>query len=728
MPRLLIVSNRLPVSVRVERGALALTRSSGGLAAAMRGPHERFDALWVGWPGNVANFTPEQREEVESALARMRAVPVHVGAAEQHRFYDGFSNGVLWPLFHYLLDKVNVDAQLDWEAYRSVNERFAEVVAARYTPGDAIWVHDYQLMLLPALLRARFPAARIGFFLHVPFPSSEVFRILPWREHILRGLLGADVVGFHTAAYRRNFASSVARVLELDLDPEEETIEHEGRRIALGVHPISIDTAEIARLASLPSVQEEAARIRADARGRKIVLGIDRLDYTKGIPRRLLAIERLLEREPEMREKVRFIQLAVPSREKASAYAECQRLVHEMVGRTNGRYGTPHVMPIHYIHRSLPMEQVVALYAAADAMLVTPLRDGMNLVAKEYVAARTGDDGVLILSEFAGAAAELSEAISVNPYDIDAVASAVKHAVTMPASEQKVRMAALRRRVAAHDVHVWAQSFLDDLDRAAARKPAEASEPRRPDVPASVLERVQHAPRRVWILDYDGTLVPFASMPELAAPDDELLSLLGVLSERDRVHVVSGRLRADLERWFGALPLDLHAEHGFWSRSRGSREWIPLEPGAAAWKGEIRAVLEDITRRTPGSFVEEKAVSLAWHYRRADAELAGEHARELRARVAERLPMDALEILGGAKVLEIRPRGVHKGRVVPGILADAPASAAVIAIGDDRTDEDIFAALPPSAHTIHVGTQTSRAAYRLPDPRAVRRLLRSIHA
>ncbi|WP_434047717.1 MULTISPECIES: bifunctional alpha,alpha-trehalose-phosphate synthase (UDP-forming)/trehalose-phosphatase [Sorangium] len=727
MARLLIVSNRLPISVRVDRGALCLTRSSGGLAAAMRGPHERMCAVWIGWPGSVAGLTPEQRQDADAALAGIRAVPVHLGATEQHRFYDGFSNGVLWPLFHYLLDKVNLDAELDWEAYQRVNERFADAVAEQYAPGDMIWVHDYQLMLLPALLRRRLPGAQIGFFLHVPFPSAEVFRILPWREQIVRGLLGADLLGFHTAGYRKNFAASAAHVL--DLDPDEAAIEHDGRRVALGVHPISVDAAEVARIAAHPAVREEAARIRAEARGRKIVLGIDRLDYTKGIPRRLLAIERFLEREPELRDNVRFIQLAVPTREMAGAYADFRRIVHEMVGRINGQHGTTQATPIHYIHRSLPLEQVVALYVAADVMLVTPLRDGMNLVAKEYVAARVDDDGALILSEFAGAASELAEAIAVNPYDIGSVAAAVKRALTMPAAEQRTRMAALRRRVDTSDVHAWAQSFLDDLDRAAApASEAAGAVSARREVPESVVERVRQAPQRVWILDYDGTLVPFAPMPDLAAPDEELLALLRALSERDRVHVVSGRRRADIERWFGALPLHLHAEHGFWSRPVACDDWVPLASDAAAWKGEVRDLLEDFTRRTPGSFIEEKTVTLAWHYRTVEPELAGEHVRALRARLAERVAADALELLGGAKVLEIRPRGVHKGRVVPLILDAVPARAEVIAIGDDRTDEDIFAALPPSACTIHVGNNSSRAAYRLPDAGAVRNLLRSIQA
>jgi alpha,alpha-trehalose-phosphate synthase [UDP-forming] len=383
-----------------------------------------------------------------------------------------------------------------------VNERFADAIVARYRPGDRVWIHDYQLTLVPAMLRRRIPDARIGFFLHIPFPAAEVFRILPWREQVLRGMLGADVVGFHTASYRYHFVYSAARVL--GLDPDLETLAVEGREVRLGVHPISIDVDELVRLARDEEVRAEARGIRERAQGRKIVLGIDRLDYTKGIPRRMLAIERFLEREPELRSKVRFIQLAVPTREKVDAYADFRRTVNELVGRINGSYATLDDVPIHFLHRSMPMSEVVALYLAADVMMVTPLRDGMNLVCKEYVASRIDDTGALVLSEFAGAAAELIEALPVNPYDIDAVAAAIKRALVMPLPEQRVRMQALRRRVVTHDVHRWSHCFLNDLERASSAAPAVR---RRTDAPQrSTIASARSAPSLVVMLDYDGTL------------------------------------------------------------------------------------------------------------------------------------------------------------------------------------------------------------------------------
>jgi len=724
MSRLILGSNRLPVTVRIDQADVTVTRSSGGLVSALSGPHQRLDARWVGWPGDVSRLTPSQREAVDTELLRAGTVPVHLSPSEQQRYYDGFSNGVLWPLFHYLLDKVNLDAHDDWEVYQAVNTRFAEAIAALYRPGDTIWIHDYQLMLVPALLRRLIPTAKIGFFLHIPFPAAEVFRILPWRAQILRGLLGADRIGFHTSSYRHHFVYAAARVIEIE--PDEERIEHEGRWIDLGVHPIGVDVQELARLARDPAVRAEAQRIRDEARGRKIVLGIDRLDYTKGIPRRLLAIDRLLEREPDLRSQVRFIQLAVPTRETVGAYADFRSVVNELVGRINGHYGSVDAVPIHFLHQSLAVDQVVALYLAADVMLVTPLRDGMNLVAKEYVATRLDGTGVLVLSEFAGAAAELVEALQVNPHDLDSVASAVKRALDMPVAEQSLRMLALRGRVAANDAHAWAQTFLDDLGHARGAGVDAGAGPSEP--PDEVVARVQRASSIVLILDYDGTLVPLALLPELAPPDADLLALLGQLAALPhvRLHIVSGRRREELESWLGALPVGLHAEHGFWSRAVETRAWAALAPAHDGWKTTLRPIFEEATRHTAGSFVEEKTAALAWHYRAADPELSHERVHALRTEHAELLREHHLELLLGSKVIEVRPQGVHKGRVVPAILAATPAGSSIVAIGDDRTDEDIFAALPSTALTIRVGADSSRARYRLADPASVRLLLRKL--
>src|ERR687889_940292 len=428
MPRILIVANRLPVTVRPTEGGVEVQKSAGGLATGLLRPHEQSGGLWIGWSGVPEELTAAQHAELDQQLAAMRLVSVPLTADQVTRYHENFSNGALWPLFHYLLDQVPLHVR-DWDAYAEVNERFADIVAEHYRPGDLIWIHDYQLLLLPDLLRRRFPDARIGFFLHIPFPAEELFRTLPERERVLRGMLGADLVGFHTPAYLRHFAASLTQILGLTVDIDR--VQLSDREVRLGVFPMGIDAQSFRTMAQAPGMDAEVRALRGD-HNLKLLVGVDRLDYTKGIPRRLLAYERMLETHPDLRERVRLVQVAVPSRNNVEAYQEFRALVDGLVGRINGAFGTPRWVPVHYIYRGLAEPELVALYRAADVMLVTPLRDGMNLVAKEFIASRTDDDGVLILSEFAGASWELPEAIQVNPYDVDATAESYYRALEMP--------------------------------------------------------------------------------------------------------------------------------------------------------------------------------------------------------------------------------------------------------------------------------------------------------
>ena len=725
-PRVLIVSNRLPVTVRAERGDVQVVPSAGGLATGLRGPHEKSGGLWVGWPGDVGRLDGPQRKALDERLAALRTVPVHLSQGDVARFYDGYSNGVLWPLFHYLLDRVPVDSR-DFETYRRVNERFADVTAEQYRPGDLIWVQDYQLMLLPQMLRKRLPDAKIGFFLHIPFPSVEILRTLPARNAILEGLLGADLVGFHTFAYERHFANSLLRLL--GIEAQVDRVVFDGREVRLGVFPMGIDAAAFQQLSADPAVISEGLAIREQGRGTRLLLGIDRLDYTKGIPRRLLAIERLFEREPHLRGQVRFIQVAVPSRTSVVAYSDFRAKVDETVGRINGTFGSVQWTPIQYIHRSISQRHMVALYRAADVMLVTPIRDGMNLVAKEFVAARDDEDGVLLLSEFAGAAAEMGEAMLVNPYDIDQVASTIKQALLMPESERRQRMRGLRKRVFAYDVHAWVDQFLTELGK---NPPLLCPRPGVAEGLSSLIMKLlpvaQRASELVILLDYDGTLVPFARAPALARPDPELLVLLGALARRPRtrVHLTSGRSRESLEEWFGGVPIGLHAEHGFWSRSDPKGAWIAMGEPPGEWRERARHILDEFATRTPGAIVEQKTASLAWHYRMADAEFGALQAKELRLHLANALSNAPAEVLLGDKVVEVRPHGIHKGVIVRMAMSEAPADATFVAMGDDRTDEDMFAALPDDAFTVHVGRGESRARYRLPDSSAARAVLQAL--
>jgi len=457
--RLILVSNRLPVTVRLEDGVMSLTPSGGGLATGLRGARGRRGGVWIGWPGEIPSN--KYRAEVEHELRKLDARPVYLSRSEQRGFYEDFSNAAIWPVFHDLIEQLPQDI-VGWETYRQVNERFAEVVASAYREGDVVWVNDYHLMLVPAMVRRLIPRAPIGFFLHIPFPPPEVFRVLPPREELLSGLLGADLIGFHTKSFLDNFVAAAQALLGARLTPSG--LRYGRRSVQVGAFPMGIDFAAWENRARTTAVQKQVLSLMQDAGKRKIVLGIDRMDYTKGLPRRIHAIERMLQADPSLAERVRFVQVAFPSRERIESYAGLRRQLNEAVGRINSTFGSPRSLPVHLVQRSFSEEEVSALYAAADIMLVTPLRDGMNLVAKEYVASRLHGDGVLVLSEFAGAADELrGEALIVNPYDTEGVVRAIKTAIDMPVEEQAERMRGLRETVRTRDIHYWTQSFLTAL-------------------------------------------------------------------------------------------------------------------------------------------------------------------------------------------------------------------------------------------------------------------------
>ncbi len=718
--RVLIVSNRLPISVSRVEGALRVDASAGGLATGLGGVHRQGGSLWVGWPGHSEPLTAAEARTLAGAYAERHVRAVDLDADEVERYYERFCNGVLWPLFHYLIGQLPLEVE-GFELYETINRRFADAVIAEHRPGDLIWVHDYQLMLVPRMIRERIPDASIGYFHHIPFPSSDVFRTLPFRDELLAGLLGADVIGFHTAGYVRNFASSA--LLRLGVSTDVDRLRWENRTVRIGVYPMGVDAASFDALGRAPETLAEVEALRSPD-DVHLLVGIDRLDYTKGIPRRLLAFERLLRDHPEMRGRVRLIQVAVPSRQNVEAYQEYRSQVDGIIGRIHGAFATPHWVPINYIYRSLPPRDVVALYRAADVMLVTPIRDGMNLVAKEFVAARSDDDGVLVLSEFAGADGELAESLHVNPFDTASMADAFHRAIVMPRDERRTRMQALRRRVMRFDVQRWASSFLKSLEESSNERWSGITLTS-PAALAGLTARMREASRRVLLLDYDGSLVPFAPIPDLARPDPELMALLGALSAdpKNEVHIVSGRKREDVEAWLGELPIYLHAEHGLWSRAPGGAgQAIKTEDG---WKDRVRPILLEYADRTPGTLVEEKRAGLAWHFRMADPQFGLSQANELRKHLTELLSNTPVEILAGHEVIELRPHGVNKGSLV-GPIVERSAGALIVGIGDDATDEEMFAVLPETAVSVRVGDGQSRAGFRVRGVPQVRELLRSL--
>jgi trehalose 6-phosphate synthase/phosphatase len=726
--RLVIISNRLPFSLRRTAHGPELGVSSGGLVSALSGYLQRrteedpnFECVWAGWPG--AEVPEDEQAEVRSvALSAHGAYPIFLSTEEMERFYLGFCNSTLWPLFHYFPSYAEYREE-DWDTYKQVNQRFCDAVLEFVRPGDVIWVHDYQLLLLPKLLRAALPQASLGFFLHIPFPSYEVFRQLPtrWRCELLQGVLGADLIGFHTHDYVQHFLHSVFRTLGHEHYLGQLTTGGEVRRVES--FPIGIDFQRFWDAAGSDEVADARARVAQGLGDRKAIFSVDRSDYSKGLLHRLRGYETLLETRPEWRGRVTFILVVVPSREQVQQYQRMKHELDELVGQINGTYGSVDWVPIIYQYRALSFTELVALYSLAHVALITPLRDGMNLVAKEFLASKVDGTGALILSEMTGAARELGEAIQINPNHRAEIADAIHEALSMPEAEQVRRNRPMQERLRAFDAEHWVANFLGALARIKTRQGNLATLHLVGAAAESVIARHQRAKQRVILLDYDGTLVPFAPQPQLAAPDPELLELLrGLLRmERQTIYLISGRDRGTLDKWFAGVPVNIIAEHGAWLRNAAG-SWGLLKPLAFKWKDHLRPLLQLYVDRVPGSLLEEKDFSLAWHYRGSDPELGSLRAKELIDDVVTYTANFDVQVLEGKKVIEIRNSGVNKGAAALHCLADLKPDF-LLAAGDDLTDEDLFRALPTDAVTVRIGATHSYATYRVADYRELRALL-----
>ncbi|GGG55114.1 bifunctional alpha,alpha-trehalose-phosphate synthase (UDP-forming)/trehalose-phosphatase [Hymenobacter glacieicola] len=723
MSRTIIVSNRLPTKVQRTAESLTFQPSEGGLATGLGSIYRQEGNVWVGWPGLFVEDEAEE-QHIEQELSADSMAPVFLTEAEIRDFYEGFSNSTLWPTFHYFPQYATYE-QAHWDAYVAVNEKFCRAVLELAGPEDTIWVHDYQLLLLPEMLRTARPDCTIGFFLHIPFPSYELIRALPWRSELLRGMLGADLIGFHTFGYMRHFLSATSQLL--GLSSQNGQIETPSRTVLVDAFPMGIDYERYVAAAASEQAQQHEAEYREALRDTRIILSIDRLDYSKGIAERLRAFEVLIQRYPEWREQVSLIMVVVPSRDQVAQYAALKEEIDEIVGRINAQYRTISWTPIHYFYRSFPLEELASLYRLAEVALVTPMRDGMNLVAKEFVASKADGKGVLILSERAGAARELSDALIINPTDTAQLAEAMHDALVMPEEEQVHRMTAMQALVRQYDVFAWTKLFMDRLAYSKIKQLTLATEMLTSEATTQLLNDFTTAEQRLLLLDYDGTLAPFHNLPQRAKPDQELLLLLQALTADPRNHVViiSGRDRTTLQNWLGHLPLDFIAEHGVWLRP-ASEDWQLFQPLNNSWKQDIRPIMEMYVTRTAGSFIEDKDYSLVWHYRRADVELADVRARELLNHLSFMTSNTELQVMEGNKVIEVKTSGINKGTAAARWLA-AYNPQFILAIGDDRTDEDTFRALPEDAYTIKVGTGTrSLARFHLTSTTDVRNLLRSL--
>ncbi len=724
MGKTIIISNRLPVKAVLKENKYKITTTEGGLATGLNSIFsEDANSVWIGWPG--IDVPKEKEEEITRELLTKKLYPVFLSAEEIKQYYEGFSNEILWPVFHYMATYANYETSY-WDCYCKVNDKFCTAVIQIAEPGDVIWIHDYQLLLLPTLIRRQSADYSIGFFLHIPYPSYELFRLIPWRSELLNGMLGADLVGFHTYDDVHHFLFSVSRILQVPYSANVLTCNN--RPIVAEAFPMGIDDAKFEQLIDDNTVKENLQQLQHDFAGQRIILSIDRLDYSKGIIQRLQAFDIFLQENESYSGSVSLYMIVVPSRDKVQRYKDLRDDIDKLVGNINARYRTNNWTPIHYFYRSFSIEELSALYQFAEVCLVTPMRDGMNLVCKEYIASRRNENGVLILSEMAGAAKELIDAIVVNPNNIYQMSQSIVDALTMPLEEQKRRMHIMRGLVHRYNVNNWVNTFMSNLTKAKSRQLSLQTKYITSRLEEYIKSKYAKATKRLLLLDYDGTLTAFADVPSHANPDKELYNLLEDLAkdEKNDVVIISGRAHTKLEEWFGNMPLHLIGEHGVWYKEKGTK-WDQLKGLSSGWKTDIQPTLNTYNERTPGAFTEEKTSSLVWHFRKVENELGETRAAELINTLRYTVADLGLQMLRGNKVVEIKSIEANKGKSATHYI-NKNAYDFALAIGDDTTDEDMFIALADKAFTIKVGGNMSAAKFYLKDVQDIRRFLKNISA
>ncbi|MGF7218093.1 trehalose 6-phosphate synthase/phosphatase [Spirosoma lacussanchae] len=720
--RLLIVSYRLPFTIKQTKEGLELVQNSGGLVSAVLSMAERMgnnpdgQATKIHWVGHA---DPKLKSIDQSVFENETFVahPVFMDEAVHKGFYEGFSNDLIWPLFHYFPSYASF-SEPNFDHYQQASTRFLEELDQLIEPGDLVWIHDFQLMLLPRQVREARPDATIGYFFHIPFPTYEIVKLLPrtWRQALIDGLLGADVIGFHTADYVQHFIQSVSEVLNLPIIGNRIVLPD--RTVVVNDFPISVDFNKFNSSGQEPAVIDTRHFYHSELRQNKIIFSVDRLDYTKGITSRLLGYERFLNQNPDWHDKVTFVMTVVPSRDKIEQYQEIKREIEETVGRINGLFGSIGWRPIVYSYASMTFTELMALYTLCEVALITPIRDGMNLVCKEFVASRQDNRGVLILSELAGAAQELKDALIINPTDTQEVADAIKQGLHMAPEEQERRMQRMRHHLQNYNVFRWSHDFLMAFDEVPGSQPGLETDL----VLSPFLTAFAEAQQRLLLFDFDGTLAPIVDDPASARPSDSLRESLSRLAEATDLVVISGRNRAFLEKTFDSIPVHLVAEHGAFLKKPG-QPWERLDLSAGDWVEPIRMVMNQFVDRFPGSFIEEKETAIAWHYRLVEADDVDTQSVELATQLRDVSTSTPLAVIQGNKVVEVKPSLHSKGTVALSIFEQIPYDF-IVSIGDDTTDEDMFRQLPNWAYTLKVGSGASYARYRLARQQDVETLLK----
>ncbi len=732
MRRTIIVSNRLPIKISNLDKSFEFSSTSGGLATGMKSIHKKNNFLWIGWPGIDKKSLGDNLNKAEKLLLKKNYIPVFLRKKEINDFYYGLSNEALWPLFHYFIEFSKFNKS-HWASYVNVNEKFADCVIKYAKKGDVVWVHDYQLLLCPKIIKTKRPDLTVGFFLHIPFPSFEIFRIFPWRENLLEGILGSDLIGFHTYDYVRHFLSSVKRILRYDVIFNK--IKVGSREVLVDTFPMGIDYAKYngaarekhkqkkSEMSELSIQLKDHKKTSTDS---KLILSIDRLDYTKGVINRIKAFEIFLTNNPEYRNKVRLIMLTVPSRSDVSDYVKLKKQTDEIVGRVNGKFASVNWTPIWYYYRSMSFDELIDLYTISDIAMITPVRDGMNLVAKEFVATRIKGDGVLILSEMAGASKELYESLTVNPFDLNKMSDAILKAINMPKKEQIERNSSMQERLSRYTVNYWANDFMQNLISRAKSNQNSVTNNFNFLEKDKLIEKLKISNKKLIILDYDGTLVDFKDKPELALPNDNLIDILNNLTKIRGldIAIVSGRDKLFLEDNLGKLNISIIAEHGHFYKKK-SKDWTNLGKIDKVFLSDIYAVFQSFSDRTPGTFTEKKESGLVWHFRKTDPELASERVVEIET-VLNSLLTDQFQILNLDKAIEVTSRKFDKGSAVNELIKNKKYDH-IVCIGDDVTDENMFKTLNESSTTIKVGIKNTLAKFFIDDTKSVVNLLDEIY-
>ncbi len=692
-------------------------RSIGGLVTGLEsylktvvnGKDLFTDYLWVGWPGSEIKLENQETLEV-GWRSRYKYIPVFLSQQLIEGYYRQYCNQTLWPLFHSFAENVQ-SLTGSWESYKKANEEFCTKLEGVLQKDDVIWIHDFQLLLLPGLIRDRFPEATISFFLHVPFPSPESFSILPdeQQEALVQSLLKSDLVGFHTDQYLTSFNQCLSLIKERRISLKKPLLKHNNG--VFGVFPMGIDYDAFRSLAREDSCIKERKKTKEIFSGKKIIFSVDRLDYTKGILHKLAAYERFLSRNPEWSGNVILLLVVAPCRREINSYKDIKKSIDEYVGRINGNYSTHSWAPIQYVYKQYELPELAALYGACSVKIVSPLRDGMNLIAKEYIASQTGFKGTLLLSENAGAIHELSGAVKIDPLDTEGFADSIRHALEMPVSEQRQRNKPMHRILKKNSVKRWAERILEHSIKSKWKASLSRAEYLNLAATQAIIHSHKLSSASLFLLDYDGTLSPLKKEPWMARPTENLINLLKKIAdnEKNQIVIITGRDKETVAGWFENYKICFSADMGAWIGNNGV--WTLLTTTEIKGKHQLKKILDVHAAALPGSNVEEKQCALVWDYRGLDEEMIQKHTHALTLELSKKSHLlSGLDILHGKHSLIIRDKGINKGKAASYWLNRLKYDF-VLAIGDDDPDEEMFDVLPPGAFSIRVGNDQTSARF-----------------